>query len=81
MPQMPTPADSSPNSFQASFGKSMNMQMKYFFPFLIAFIAYKYLGAVALYLITSNLFAIGQQIYVKKTERRVLIEEAKVLNS
>ena len=68
---MPTPAPS-PNtngstlSFQESFAKSMSMQMKYVFPFIIAFIAYSISGAVALYWITSNLFMVGQQIYVKR---------------
>lgn len=53
-------------SFQESFTKSMSMQMKYIFPFIIGFIAYSISGAVALYWITSNLFMVGQQIYVKK---------------
>lgn len=55
-------------SFSDSFAKSMNMQMKYIFPFLVAFIAYSISSAVALYWITSNLFMVGQQIYVKKKE-------------
>jgi len=53
-------------SFSDSFAKSMNMQMKYVFPFVVAFIAYSISGAVALYWITSNLFMAGQQIYVSK---------------
>ncbi len=53
-------------SFSDSFAKSMNMQMKYIFPFIIAFIAYNISGAVALYWITSNLFMVGQQIYVQR---------------
>lgn len=68
MPQ-PTPASnttSSAGSFSESFAKSMSIQMKYVFPFVIAFIAYSISGAVALYWITSNLFMVGQQIYVKK---------------
>jgi membrane protein insertase Oxa1/YidC/SpoIIIJ len=44
----------------------MNVQMKYVFPFVVAFIAYSISGAVALYWITSNLFAVGQQIYAKR---------------
>ncbi len=60
--------DNSKNSFQESFTKSMSMQMKYIFPFIVAFIAYSISGAVALYWITSNLFMVGQQIYVKKKE-------------
>lgn len=79
MPKPPVPTGVSMDSFQASLTKSMSMQMKYILPLLIVFIAYRYSGAVALYLITSNLFAIGQQIYVNKTERTVLIEEAKVI--
>lgn len=64
---MPKPASSGDKaSFQDSFAKSMQMQMKYVFPFLIAFIAYKVSGAIALYWITSNLFAVGQQIYANK---------------
>ena len=65
---MPKPSAVSPSagSFGESFGKNMQMQMKYIFPFLIAWIAYSISGAVALYWITSNLFMVGQQIYVKR---------------
>ena len=67
---MPKPAVSTGtgSSFQDSFTKSMSMQMKYIFPFLIAFIAYNISGAVALYWITSNIFMVGQQIYINKKE-------------
>lgn len=66
-PTPPAITDSSAiPSFQDSFAKSMNMQMKYVFPFIIAFIAYSVSGAVALYWITSNLFMVAQQIYVKR---------------
>ncbi|MFA6077137.1 MAG: YidC/Oxa1 family membrane protein insertase [Candidatus Paceibacterota bacterium] len=68
---MPKPASTpsasgSAISFSESFAKSMQMQMKYVFPFVVAFIAYSISGAVALYWITSNLFMVAQQIYVKK---------------
>jgi YidC/Oxa1 family membrane protein insertase len=68
MPQpVPVPkTDNSSDSFADSFTKSMGMQMKYVFPFIVAFIAYRISGAIALYWITSNLFMVGQQIYVKK---------------
>jgi YidC/Oxa1 family membrane protein insertase len=66
-------AGATPN-FAESFGKSMNMQMKYIFPFIVAFIAYSISGAVALYWITSNLFMVGQQIYVKKKEFPAVIK-------
>lgn len=51
---------------QSEIAKMMTMQMKYFFPILMTIIAYTISSAIALYLITSNLFAIGQEIYIKK---------------
>ena len=68
---MPQPAPSSAGaadagSFSDSFSKSMHMQMKYIFPFVVAFIAYSISGAIALYWITSNLFAVAQQIYATR---------------
>ncbi|MEK7471204.1 MAG: YidC/Oxa1 family membrane protein insertase [Patescibacteria group bacterium] len=66
MPQPSISTSSNKGSFQESFTKSMSTQMKYVFPFVIAFIAYSISGAVALYWITSNLFMVVQQIYVKR---------------
>lgn len=70
----PTPSDTKSGSFQDNFAKSMNMQMRYVFPFIVAFIAYSLSGAVALYWITSNIFAIGQQIYANKKKQALLIK-------
>ena len=77
---MPKPAPSavSTDSFQENFAKSMQTQMKYVFPFLIALIAYRS-GVIALYLITSNIFSIAQQIYAerKQNQRKDLIPVSK----
>ncbi len=67
MPKPPVSTDNT-GSMAESFGKSMHMQMKYVFPFLIAFIAYRVSGAVALYWITSNIFTIGQQMYANRNK-------------
>lgn len=70
----------SDNSFQGSFAKSMNMQMKYIFPVFIFVILYTDLigvslsGAVALYWITSNVFSIAQQIYINKTKGHLYVK-------
>jgi len=50
----------------ADFARSMSLQMKYVFPFIVFFIAYSISAAVALYWATSNLFMIGQELYVRK---------------
>ena len=80
---MPKPAVSqsqgNKSSFQENFTKNMHKQMKYVFPFVVAFIAYSVSGAVALYWVTSNIFAIGQQIYANKkgkpTTETILIKQ------
>lgn len=66
MPTNKNQSSTGTNSFQDSFAKSMQMQMKYFFPIVIVFISYRISGAVALYWIVSNLFSVGQQIYANK---------------
>ncbi len=82
---MPKPPASATNtgSFQESLSKSMAMNMKYFFPILV--FAFLYTGvpgikplsaAVALYWLTSNLFAIGQQIYSNR-KKLTLVEVIK----
>lgn len=70
---MPKPQSNGGTSFQDSFGKSMHMQMKYVLPFVVAFIAYGAKGAIALYWITSNLFAVGQQMYARRKSKSMII--------
>jgi YidC/Oxa1 family membrane protein insertase len=69
MPKPAVSAKTDKSSFQENMTSSMQTQMKYVFPFIIAFIAYSVSGAVALYWITSNIFAIGQQMYANKKKR------------
>ena len=51
---------------QGDIAKAMQVQMKYFFPILVIFISYSISAALSLYWITSNVFAILQEIYIKK---------------
>jgi len=66
----PAILNKSAGSFQENFTNSMQTQMKYVFPFVVAFIAYSVSGAVALYWITSNIFAIGQQLYANNKNKK-----------
>jgi YidC/Oxa1 family membrane protein insertase len=54
-------------TFQEEFTRNMTLQMKYIFPVMVFFIAYTISSAIALYWIVSNLFAIAQELYVRKT--------------
>jgi YidC/Oxa1 family membrane protein insertase len=54
------------SSFQGELAKSMNTQMKYVMPIFMFFIARSFASLVSLYLITSSVFAIGQELYMRK---------------
>lgn len=67
----PVNTDTKPGeSFKNDLARSMSIQMRYVFPVIVFFIAYQVSGVVALYWITSNLFTIGQELYVRKHIKR-----------
>jgi YidC/Oxa1 family membrane protein insertase len=49
---------------------TMQKQMKYTFPILMVLIAYSVNSAIALYLITSSLFALGQEVVMRRSLRK-----------
>jgi YidC/Oxa1 family membrane protein insertase len=55
-----------PKTFQEQMSDSMQLNVKYFLPIFIAFIAYQISAAVALYWITSNIFTIVQEWYIRR---------------
>lgn len=61
--------------FKEDFARSMQMQMQYGLPVVIAVVAYVVTSAVALYWITNNLFGIVQEVFVRRRIERD--EEAK----
>ncbi len=64
---MPTLAPRTENAtFQEDFARSLQLQMRYVLPVVVVVVAYIASAAVALYWITSNIFAIGQEVYVKQ---------------
>jgi YidC/Oxa1 family membrane protein insertase len=60
------PAPKPGDAPQSDMAKAMSTQMKYVFPVLMTFIGYTVSSGIALYLITSNVFAIVQEIYIRK---------------
>ncbi len=48
------------------FVQAVNMQMKYFLPFMIGFISYITPSVIALYMIVTNIFSIAQEVIIKK---------------
>ena len=68
IPKAPKPkeGEKKPAGFKDELAKSMNMQMKYIMPIIIFLVARSFPVVVSLYLITSSLFAIGQELYMRK---------------
>lgn len=53
-------------SMQADISRAMTLQMRYVFPIIMAFLAFTS-GAIAVYFITSNLFGIVQEYFVRRS--------------
>ncbi len=66
MPTAPKKEAGKELTFQEEFARNMSVQMKYIFPPMVFFISYSLSSAIALYWVISNLFAIGQEMYVRK---------------
>lgn len=67
----PEPRDpSKPVSFQDDMMRGMQVQVKYVLPVIIGFVSYSLISVVSLYWIVSNLFAIGQEIYMRNHVRK-----------
>src|SRR3989338_5041196 len=66
MPPPPPKTDAAP-SLGSDLARGMHLQMKYIFPIFMAFIAYAVSGAVALYFITSSIFTVLQELYIRRS--------------
>lgn len=66
MPAMKPKVAGAVPSMKDDFARTLHLQMRYFLPVMVGVIAYNISGAVSLYWITSNLFAIGQEIYARR---------------
>ncbi len=56
-----------PKTFQDELASSMQMNVKYILPIFITFISWQLPAAVALYWVTSNIFTIVQEWYIRRT--------------
>lgn len=62
--QEPKPADYK-NSIQDDIMRGMQLQIKYILPVIITVTAYNLITVISIYWIISNLFAIGQEIFIR----------------
>lgn len=60
-------------TFQDELANSMQTNIKYFLPIVIAFISWQISAAVALYFVISNIFTIAQEWYIRRSlENKVI---------
>lgn len=64
-PAPPKKAGEAPN-FQDDLARSMSVNMKYVLPVIVFIFSYKLAAALAIYWTVSNLFMVGQEIFVKR---------------
>lgn len=53
--------------FRHDLTRSMSLQMRYMLPAIAFFVSWTISGAIAVYWITSNLFTIAQELYIRKS--------------
>ena len=70
MPKAPPRAQGADVSFKDELSRSMSVQAKYVMPFIMFLIARSFPAVVSLYLITSSIFAVGQELYVRRNYRK-----------
>ncbi len=76
-PTLPKKEVTEKPSFKDEFAKSFQTQARYVFPVMVFFLSYKvFPAAVALYWVTSNLFSVGHELFV----RRKALDKIKLLN-
>lgn len=65
MPIVPKKTENA--TFKDDLARTMSLQMRYMLPVVVFFISYSISSVIALYWTVSNLFAIGQELYIRKT--------------
>ncbi len=77
MPKMEPKKEGEEPSMKEDFTRSMQMQMRYVMPVIIAVVAYTLSAAIALYFTVSNIMAIAQEFVIKRHRPETEEEEDK----
>jgi YidC/Oxa1 family membrane protein insertase len=72
IPPIPPSTATQKPSFKNDFARSMNLQMRYVMPIFITLVSLGFPAALTLYWLTSNLFAVGHELYVKRQARGII---------
>ena len=72
VPPIPS-TTSSERSFKDDLARSMNLQARYLMPVFITIVCFSFPAALTLYWLTSNLFAIGHELIVKRRATMITV--------
>lgn len=75
--QEPKPKSDKP-SFQEDMMRGMSIQVTWVLPIFVFFVSYSLAAVVSLYWFVSNLFAIGQELYIRETIKKPSEEKKKL---
>jgi YidC/Oxa1 family membrane protein insertase len=67
-------SDKDKKSPQEDMMRMFQMQMKFLFPILVFFISWSISAAVSLYWVTSNIFSVVQEMYMRKHVRKSTVK-------
>jgi YidC/Oxa1 family membrane protein insertase len=68
------PQPSKEQSFQNDLSRTIYLQMRYVFPFVVGIFAYTLSAAIALYFIAGNVFSIGQDLFIRRAARSAAVK-------
>ncbi|MEY2641190.1 MAG: hypothetical protein RL150_583 [Candidatus Parcubacteria bacterium] len=68
-------------TFQDEMMRGMSVQVKWVLPVFVFFISFGLASVVALYWTVSNLFMIGQELYIRRTIKKPAEEESQAVNA
>ncbi len=74
------PPTSKERSFKDDLARSMNLQMRYMMPAFITLVSFGFPAALTLYWLTSNLFAIGHELVVKRQAAKLSGDQATIIS-
>lgn len=73
LPKIEPKKEGEKSDFKDELSRSMNMQMKYVLPVFVFIGAYSLPAVVGVYWVTSNIFAIAQELYMRRSRQAMEI--------
>lgn len=74
IPPLPAQEEKKDLSFKDEFAKSLNFQARFMVPIIVFIVSLRFTAALPLYWVTSNLFAIGHELLIRRKAEKILAQ-------